>query len=233
MTERPGVPNDPTGGATGSVPDRMVRLEIDGAELTAPEGSTILDVCRSAGIDVPTRQGTHWPHDSSRKNAAIRRSWSTMSTERSSTSTTPEPSVALAARVASMVSGRSRSSGPTKPPAAPPSSTAPSSLPSRMPPARSIRSRSVGPNSTSYTPGSRTAPDTQKSLRPFDPSLPCAAHAAPPRSRMCGTFTSVSTLLITVGLPNSPDSTGKGGLLRGSPRYPSIELKIAVSSPQM
>jgi predicted molibdopterin-dependent oxidoreductase YjgC len=32
----------------------MVRLEIDGAELTAPEGSTILDVCRSAGIDVPT-----------------------------------------------------------------------------------------------------------------------------------------------------------------------------------
>ena len=47
------------------------------------------------------------------------------------------------------------------------------------------------------------------------------------------TLISVSTLLTIVGLPNSPRSTGNGGLLRGSPRYPSIELKIAVSSPQM
>ena len=44
---------------------------------------------------------------------------------------------------------------------------------------------------------------------------------------------SVSTLLTIVGLPNSPRSTGNGGLARGSPRNPSIELKIAVSSPQM
>src|SRR2546426_877554 len=47
------------------------------------------------------------------------------------------------------------------------------------------------------------------------------------------TFTRVSTLFTTVGFPNRPTSTGKGGLLRGSPRNPSIELKIAVSSPQM
>ena len=44
---------------------------------------------------------------------------------------------------------------------------------------------------------------------------------------------SVSTLLTTVGLPNRPFCTGNGGLARGSPRKPSIELKIAVSSPQM
>ncbi len=39
-------------------------------------------------------------------------------------------------------------------------------------------------------------------------------------------------LLTAVGLPKSPTSTGNGGLLRGSPRRPSIELKSAVSSPQ-
>ena len=50
---------------------------------------------------------------------------------------------------------------------------------------------------------------------------------------MSGTLASVSTLLTTVGLPNSPTSTGNGGLLRGSPRLPSIDSKSAVSSPQM
>ena len=47
---------------------------------------------------VPTRHGTHWPHDSSRKNAAMRRIWSTRSTCWSSTITTPEPSESPAAR---------------------------------------------------------------------------------------------------------------------------------------
>jgi hypothetical protein len=46
-------------------------------------------------------------------------------------------------------------------------------------------------------------------------------------------LTTVSTLLIAVGLPKRPASTGKGGFCRGSPRRPSIELKSAVSSPQM
>ena len=49
---------------------------------------------------VPTRHGTHWPHDSSRKNWAIRRSVSTRSAVSSKTMITPEPSVAPAARVA-------------------------------------------------------------------------------------------------------------------------------------
>ena len=89
------------------------------------------------------------------------------------------------------------------------------------------------PNSTSYTPGAATAPDTQNSLRTGRPVVPAAANAAPPPSRIGSTLTSVSTLLTTVGWPNSPASTGNGGLLRGSPRNPSIELKIAVSSPQM
>ena len=70
---------------------------------------------------LPTRHGTHWPHDSSRKNWAIRRSVSTRSTVSSKTMITPEPRVAAAARVASKVSGMSSASGPTKTPAAPPS----------------------------------------------------------------------------------------------------------------
>ncbi len=68
---------------------------------------------------------------------------------------------------------------------------------------------------------------------PVEPSVPIAANAPPPARTMSSTLTSVSTLLTTVGLPNSPASTGNGGLLRGSPRKPSIELKSAVSSPQM
>ena len=39
-------------------------------------------------------------------------------------------------------------------------------------------------------------------------------------------------LFTAVGFPKRPTSTGKGGLLRGSPRRPSIDSKSAVSSPQ-
>src|SRR5687767_8483231 len=44
---------------------------------------------------------------------------------------------------------------------------------------------------------------------------------------------SVSTLLIVVGMPNTPDTAGNGGLMRGLPRLPSREFIRAVSSPQM
>ena len=50
---------------------------------------------------------------------------------------------------------------------------------------------------------------------------------------MCGTAASVSTLLIVVGMPKTPATAGNGGLIRGLPRFPSIEFIIAVSSPQM
>src|SRR5205823_4276415 len=125
------------------------------------------------------------------------------------------------------------SSGPTKVPAAPPSSTAWSGRPSGTPPAISITLLRRVPYGTSYTPGRSMQPDRQNSRVPVDMPEPAVANAAPPNSTISGTLTSVSTLLTTVGLPNSPDETGNGGLLRGSPRYPSIELNSAVSSPQM
>lgn len=91
----------------------------------------------------------------------------------------------------------------------------------------------MAPKGISYRPGRRTPPERQNSLGPVDFSVPTAAYAGPPISRTGSTLTSVSTLLTAVGLPNSPFSTGKGGLERGSPRWPSMEPKIAVSSPQM
>jgi hypothetical protein len=79
-------------------------------------------------------------------------------------------------------------------------------------------------------------PDRQNSFGPVEPSVPIDAKRAPPpgpSSRIASTLTSVSTLLTAVGLPNSPTSTGNGGLFRGSPRLPSMDSNSAVSSPQM
>ena len=47
-----------------------------------------------------------------------------------------------------------------------------------------------------------------------------------------GMAASVSTLLMLVGLPQSPELAGNGGRGRGIPRSPSIEAISAVSSPQ-
>jgi hypothetical protein len=60
-------------------------------------------------------------------------------------------------------------------------------------------------------------PERQKSFGPVEPSVPIALNAAAPPSSptMWRTLTSVSTLLIAVGFPNSPTSTGNGGLVAG------------------
>src|SRR5690242_8597096 len=202
--------------------------------LTEPRGAPRTSRPSSSSCrTVPTRQGTHWPQDSSRKNRAILRSSAVRSAVSSRTRTTPDPSVAPMARIPSNVSGASSASGPTNEPAAPPSSTARSGRPPRTPPAASITWRSVTPNSYSYRPGRSTQPDRQNSRVPVEFSVPMAAKAGPPIRRISGTQSSVSTLLMAVGFPNSPDCAGKGGLLRGSARLPSIELHSAVSSPAM
>ena len=182
---------------------------------------------------VPTRHGTHCPHDSSRKKAAMRRMMSWRSTRSSKTTATPEPSVVPAARVSSCVSLSASSSARTKPPAAPPRRIARNGRPPATPPAMSSSAPSVVPKGISYTPGLVTQPLRQKSRVPVLCAVPVAANAAPPSITIGSTFTSVSTLLTTVGLPNNPCVTGNGGLLRGSPRFPSIDSKIAVSSPQI
>ena len=49
---------------------------------------------------------------------------------------------------------------------------------------------------------------------------------------MNGTAASESTLLMTVGRPNSPLCAGSGGLARTMPRLPSRLSSSEVSSPQ-
>src|SRR4026208_2324973 len=48
---------------------------------------------------------------------------------------------------------------------------------------------------------------------------------------MRGMLARVSTLFTTVGFPKRPTSTGNGGLLRGSPRFPSVRSTNRGSPP--
>ena len=78
-------------------------------------------------------------------------------------------------------------------------------------------------------------PQTENSFVPVLLGLDSviALYHAAPFLRISGTAARVSTLLIVVGIPNTPAAAGNGGLMRGLPRLPSIEFIRAVSSPQM
>ena len=168
---------------------------------------------------VPTRQGTHWPHDSSRKNAAMRRTRPQRSTESSSATTTPDPRLAPMARVPSKVRGTLELLGRHEAPRRaaeqhrlelPPSRHAAGQAQERL--QRRAEGHLVEPG-----PG-HVSRDAEELRAASSPSVPTAANAGPARRTMSRTFTRVSTLLTTVGLPNRPATVGNGGLLRGSPR---------------
>ena len=89
------------------------------------------------------------------------------------------------------------------------------------------------PAGTQNTPGCSTWPETEKNFSPAPPLTPWSFHHCAPRSRMIGTEANVSTLFISVGRPCRPYPPGNGGLLRGSPRWPSMHSSSAVSSPRM
>ena len=100
------------------------------------------------------------------------------------------------------------------------------------PPMSKMTSRSVVPIGTSTRPVLTTLPVRAKVLVPGEPSVPMLRYQAAPLRMMPGTLAYVSTLLSTVGFAQRPWSTVRGGLTRGMPRLPSIELIRAVSSPQ-
>jgi hypothetical protein len=98
------------------------------------------------------------------------------------------------------------------------------SEPSRIPPWTSkIRSWIDMSITISETPVYCTGPAIVTSFVPVECSGPIAWNQAPPRMMMSGAFASVSTLLTTVGLPHSPYSTERGGLVRGCGRSPCTE----------
>ena len=119
------------------------------------------------------------------------------------------------------------------PPEGPPVCAALKALPPRMPPPISkMISRRVVPIGTSIRPELLILPVRAKTLVPFEVAVPILLNQSPPFRMMTGMFASVSTLLMTVGRPQSPLTAGKGGRGRGMPRMPSIEASSAVSSPQ-
>src|SRR3970282_1062629 len=106
----------------------------------------------------------------------------------------------------------------------PPGITAFTFLPFQHPPPTfSLSRRSGKPMGNSYTRGLFTCPVNKNKRVP-----PCfggliEGYPSPPCRRIAGTDESVSTLLITVGQPYSPTTAGKGGRIRGEPRFPSSD----------
>ncbi len=121
-----------------------------------------------------------------------------------------------------------------QPPEGPPICTALYALPSGMPPPMSKTICADAWCPSPLRPGrcGRPCPRGRR------PSCPCCSRCRRRRTtrrrwpRCAGRLASVSTLLMTVGLPNRPLTAGNGGRGRGMPRLPSMLWIRAVSSPQ-
>src|SRR5512137_819219 len=88
------------------------------------------------------------------------------------------------------------------------------------------------PTGTSAMPELVILPTRQNVLVPEFPPTPMPLYQSAPFNTIWGTMDQVSTLLSVVGLSNNPLLAGNGGLWRGLPRFPSIDISSAVSSPQ-
>src|SRR5512137_3029607 len=99
-----------------------------------------------------------------------------------------------------------------QPPEGPPVWMALNFFPSGMPPPTSKTScRSVRPRGTSTRPVLLILPTSENTHVPLLFSLPRLAYQSAPWLMMCGTDAHVFTLLMLVGLPQSPDCAGNGG----------------------
>ena len=96
----------------------------------------------------PTRQGTHLPHDSSRKNRSTFVAAASSSVPSAMTTIAPDPSIDPASASVWKSSGTSSWPGPRKFDDAPPGWIAPSCLPPATPPASSSSCRAVVPIGT-------------------------------------------------------------------------------------
>ena len=117
------------------------------------------------------------------------------------------------------------------PPEGPPIWTALKSPPLTPPPMSKITSRSVVPIGTSINPVLFTFPVRANAFVPWLFSGPNPWYHFAPFKMIGGTLQNVSTLFKTVGLSNNPCSTVRGGLTRGMPRFPSIDVVKALPSP--
>src|SRR5262249_13681567 len=155
-----------------------------------PPAASSPDRIRGALLE-PTRQGTHLPHDSSRKNRSTFVAAANRSVPSAITTSPPEPSIDPASPSAARSSGTSSWTGPRKFDDAPPGWNAATFLPPDTPPASSSNCRTVVPIGTQYTPGCSTCPETAKNFRPELGPVPCAFHQDAPRLAMTGTCANV------------------------------------------
>jgi hypothetical protein len=95
------------------------------------------------------------------------------------------------------------------PPEGPPICTALNGRPEIVPPPISLTtSLMVIPMGTSTSPPRLTFPARAKTFVPVEAAVPYALKASAPFRMIHGTLANVSTLLMQVGWPHSPDSTG-------------------------
>src|SRR4030043_440171 len=181
----------------------------------------------------PSRQGRHFPQDSSCKKWTKYFATSTIQVPSSITIIPPEPIMEPALMRLSKSTGRSKSEAGMQPPEGPPVCTALIRFPFCCPPPISkMISFRVMPMGTSTRPVFFTCPTREKIFVPLLFSVPIEENHLLPFSMIRGTLAQVSTLLRFVGFPQSPFSTMWICLLLGSPTFPSIEEINAVDSPQ-
>ena len=151
---------------------------------------------------VPSRQGTHFPHDSFWVKFIKNLATSTIHVSSSITTSPPEPIIAPTFFRLSKSRGSSRCSSVRHPPEGPPICTALNFLPPLIPPPISyITCLKVVPIGTSISPVFTILPVRAKAFVPGLLSGPIVLYQSAPLSIMMGTFANVSTLLRSVGLP--------------------------------
>src|SRR5271157_2808683 len=181
---------------------------------------------------VPSRQGTHFPQDSSVKNLKKYRATSTIQFRSSMKIIPPEPIMEPMLVSESKSTGISRCCSGMQPPDGPPVCTALNCrFPLIPPPNSKMISRSVMPIGTSMRPVLFTLPTRENILVPLLCFVPIDVYQSNPLFMMCGTLAHVSTLFRLVGLSQSPCSTVCTYLSLGSPDLPSTEDMRAVDSP--
>ena len=205
------------------------------ASRNSKRGLPVHPVSMSTIFCEPTRQGTHLPQDSLRKKRTAFSAMSSMQRPSAQTTIAPEPTIEPAAASASSRAEDRPWSG---------------QISGRRPRGREAQQRAAVENaagvvlkiSSEYLRAHRDfknsgpvhiAADADKLHARRDPFLPCALNQSTPCTRICGGEGERLDVVDRGRLVPQAFVPGKGGLLRGSARLPSMASSSALSSPQM
>src|SRR4030042_1736823 len=182
---------------------------------------------------MPSRHGTHLPHDSSVRKSRKYLATSTIQVCSSMTIIPPEPIIEPALVSSSKSTFTSSSSAGRHPPDGPPVCTALNFLPAGMPPPTLYTiSLRVMPMGTSTRPVLFILPTTEKIFVPLLPSVPNWANQSAPLLIISGTVAHVSTLFKQLGLSQTPLMAVWIYFGLGSPTLPSNAVIRALDSPE-